>query len=80
MEIDSPPVAAQDGVGDLVADGVELVALALLVGTEGREVLAEVGKVELGVVVALGGLLGLVVEPVDLGPDVLDVRIGLGRA
>ena len=66
VEIALALVAAQDRVGDLVADGLELVALALLVGPEGREVLAQLGEVELGVVVSLRRLLGLVVEPVDL--------------
>jgi hypothetical protein len=36
-------------------------------------------EIELGVVVALRGLLGLVVEPVDPGLNVVDVRLGLSR-
>ena len=68
-----------DGVGDLVADGVEPLVLARLVGLEAGEVAPQVDEVELGVVQTLLGSLGLVVEAVDADLDVLDVGVGLRR-
>ena len=68
---------AHDGVGDLVADGVETLVLAILVGLQPVEVASQVGEVELGVVEALLRRLGLVVEAVDANLDVLDVGVGL---
>ena len=51
--------------------------LALLVGGQRGQVALELGELELGVVETLGGLLGLVEEPVDARLDVVDVRLGL---
>ena len=42
------------------------------------EVATQVGEVDAGVVETLLGGLGLVVEPVDAGLDVLDGGVGLG--
>ena len=69
---------ADDGVGDLVTHLVEALVLAGLVGLEAGEVATQVGEVDPGVVQTLLGRLGLVVEPVDAGLDVLDGGVGLG--
>ena len=70
-------VLADDGVLDLVLDDGEALVLALLVGLDGVEVALELGELELGVVVPLRRLLGLVVEPVDACLDVVDVGLRL---
>ena len=67
-----------DGVGDLVADLVEALVLAGLVGPQAGEVATQVGEVDASIVQTLLGGLGLVVEPVDAGLDVLDGGVGLG--
>ena len=72
-------VLVDDRVGEPLAHRLQRLVLALLVRGEGVEVLVELGELQLGVVVALGGLLGLVVELVDPSLDVVDVGLGLGR-
>ena len=67
-----------DRVGDLLAHVVDLGLLAAEVGLQGREPRLRLLQLEPGVVVALRGLLGLVVELVDPGLDVVDVRVGVG--
>jgi len=66
---------------ELVAHRAELAALAGLVGLEVAERLAQLLQAGLVGVVPLRGLLGLAIEPVDLGLDVLDrwLRVRGGR-
>ncbi len=73
-------VLGDHGRGDLGADRVDLVLLAGEVGLQGGEAALGLFELEPGVVVALGGLLGLVVQRVDAGLDVVDVRLGEGGA
>ena len=70
-------VLADDGVLEVVAGRLERGVLALLVGLERGQVALQLGELELGVVEPLGGLLGLVEEPVDARLDVVDVGLGL---
>ena len=73
-------VLAHDGVLHLVADGLEPLVLATLVGLDRGEVLVELLELEPDVVVPLRGHLGLVVQAIDAGLDILDVGLGLGAA
>ena len=71
-------VLRDDRVGDLLADGVDLGLLAVEVGLQRGEPGLRLLHLQPGVVVALRGLLGLVVERVDAGLDAVDVRVGVG--
>jgi hypothetical protein len=60
----------------VAADGLEASLLALLVLSQGLEILANLGQLEPGVVQSLLRLLSLFVESVDLDLDIVDVGVG----
>ena len=68
-------VLADDRVLDLLANGLQALVLAALVGLEEAEVSLERLQLQLRVVVPLGRLLGVAVEAVDTSLDGVDVGL-----